>query len=102
MPDDFVTLMTCSVASEAEAVRLLLENDGIKTFIVDANIVTANWFLGPAVGYVKVQVARSRAEEAMEILRRHPRSAPATIDDTDDRPAACLACGSAMPEDADR
>jgi len=41
MPNDFVTLITTSVASEAEAVRLLLEREGIKAFIADANIVTA-------------------------------------------------------------
>jgi hypothetical protein len=101
MPNDFVTLITTSVASEAEAVRLLLEREGIKAFIADANIMTANWFLGPAVGFVKLQVAKSRAEEAMEVLRRHPRSERLAFD-AEERPATCLACGAAMPEDTDR
>jgi Putative prokaryotic signal transducing protein len=100
MSDDFVTVCTSQFASEAESVKLLLEQEGIETFIADANLVNTNWFLGPAVGYIKVQVPRSQEAAALEILREHPM-ATGTPGETD-APAKCLACGAPMAEDAER
>lgn len=101
MNDDFVTVATSQFAPQAESIRLLLSQEGIEAFIADANLVNTNWFLGPAVGYIKVQVLRSQADAAMAILKQHPLSTGTPDSETQDAPAKCLACGSPMAEDAE-
>lgn len=100
MPDDFVTLTTSISVDEAEGIRLLLAQEGIEAMVVDGNTVTANWFLGPAVGYIKVQVPKSQADAALAILKQHPISKSFRETDTEP-PAACLQCGAPMPEDSE-
>jgi hypothetical protein len=104
MADDLVTLATYRLAGKAEVARWVLEQEGIRAFVADANLVTNDWFLGNAIGYIKLQVASSQAEAAMAILRAKPRlldeAAPAETED--EGPAACLSCGKPMPDDVDR
>ena len=102
MSDDFVTVSTSQFAPEAESIKLLLAQEGIEAFIADANLVNTNWFLGPAVGYIKVQVPRSQEAAALEILRQHPLATGTPIEASEDAPAKCLACGAPMAEDAER
>lgn len=97
MSSDFVTIATCRFEPEAEATRLLLEHEGIETFVGDANAVMTDWLLGSALGYIKVQVPRDKAAAARDILNRHPRTYGG-----DNAPAKCLACGAAWVGDADR
>ena len=100
MSDDFVTLTTSNSVDEAEGVRLLLAQEGIEAIVTDANIVSTNWFLGPAVGYIKVQVPKSQADAALTILKQHPAST--TFNESDEEPPAkCLQCGTLLPEDAE-
>jgi ribosomal protein L40E len=99
-PEDFVTLATFQTDSEAQPLRIALEENGIPVFIADDNAVTVNWLWGPALGYVKVQVPKAQAEAALEIARQH---VPATKAEKElERPDVCLSCGAAMPEDGDR
>ncbi len=99
MPDDLVTLTTFQSASDAEPLRIALEENGIQAFVADGNTVTANWLWGPALGYVKVQVPSSQADAAREIMSQHVPASEGM--DPDDRPATCLACGTPMPGDTD-
>jgi membrane protease YdiL (CAAX protease family) len=66
--DALVTIATYDIASQAEVDRLALEEEGIRTFLADDNLVTANWLLSNAVGGVKLQVAASCADQAQGIF----------------------------------
>ncbi len=106
MPSDFVTIATFATLPEAEAARLRIETDGIPTTIVDAEIVNMDWLLGNAVGYIKLQVPRTRAVAATAVLdqiaaERRERLARAD-EHGDDATPTCLACGAVMPDDGDR
>jgi len=96
MDSDAVTVGTFRFVYEAELARLHLEEAGIRGFITDAEVVNMDWFLGNAVGYVKVQVARHDAETAVAILAEKlpvPSAAANAEDDT----TTCLACGTTLP-----
>ena len=97
MPSEFVTLMTFLNVADAEVKRLLLEEEGIKTYLSDAEIVSMDWLLGNAVGSIKLQVATADAERAVAILQSAPPSTPALLR----KDNQCLACGAIMPDDAD-
>jgi rRNA maturation endonuclease Nob1 len=97
MPRDFVTLMTFLNVADAEVKRLLLEEEGIKTYLTDAEIVSMDWLLGNAVGSIKLQVATADAERAVDILKNAPPSTPASPG----KDNQCLACGAMMTEDED-
>lgn len=103
MADDLVTLATFRFASKAEYTKWVLEQEGIRAFVFDGNTVMADWFLGNAIGYVKLVVPRAQAEAALEIVRRNPGllDQPQTEVD-DDAPERCLSCNVLLPEDCDR
>lgn len=102
MADELVTLTSYRFASKADLARMLLEQEGIAAFVADANVVTADWFLGNAIGYVKLQVPRSQAERAAAILNDNPQLLDAESDEEDetDGTLQCLECGQIMPDDA--
>jgi hypothetical protein len=104
MNDPLVTLTDFRFVSQADLARMVLEQEGIPAFIADGNTVTADWFLGNAVGYVKLQVAASQVEAALAILRQNPEllEGGRRSDDEEDDRNACLACGEIMPDEADR
>lgn len=111
MSEEFVTVATFPTLPEAEAARLMLETEGIPAFLGDAEVVSMDWLLGNAVGYVKVRVPPSHAAAASELLgrvdaERRRRRAEAEADPDagwdDSGEMACLACGTAMPEDEHR
>ena len=60
MKEDLVTVATYRLALSAEVARVSLEQEGIRVFVADSNQVATNFFLGPLVGYIKLQVPRSR------------------------------------------
>jgi len=103
MADDLVTLATFRFASEAEYTKWALEQEGIQAFVFDGNTVTADWFLGNAIGYVKLMVPGSQAEAALKIVQRNPGlldEPQMNVDD--DAPDRCLSCDELLPEDSDR
>lgn len=97
MESEFVTLMTFMKVEEAEVKRLLLEQEGIKTYLTDAEIVTMDWLLGNAVGEIKLQVARTDAERAIAILKNTPPMEPPTPRQDNQ----CLSCGAVMADNED-
>jgi len=97
-----VTIATFPTLLPAETAKLILAEEGIRSFIIDSNTVLADWFLGPALGWIKLQVADADAVTAATFIEKHPRLVAnpslnsSTIDDT----LKCLSCGQPLAEDA--
>jgi membrane protease YdiL (CAAX protease family) len=93
--ESFVTVATFDFRADAEVAKLLLEQDGIKTFLADENLVGVNWFLSNAVGGVKLQVAAADVDRAGEILQRAQPVKAETEGDLPDEDItfACQECG---------
>jgi rubrerythrin len=100
MNDNLITIATFPYVAEAEACRMHLDDAGIPAFVADAEVVTMDWLLGNAIGYVKLQVPQSRAEEAAAIMARRPRQHQQDVDGPSEA-TACLACGTQMAEGQD-
>jgi hypothetical protein len=99
MADTLTTVGSFPFLPEAEAARMHLEEAGIPAFLSDAETVNMDWFLGNAIGYVKLQVPSAQAKAARSILQRirtdqsqHDVGTPVAADT-----AVCLACGAELP-----
>lgn len=68
MPDELLPIATFVRPAEAVAARVALEAQGIMCFLKDENIISMDWLLGNAVGYVKLIVPASDAKRARELL----------------------------------
>ncbi|MEP3479989.1 MAG: hypothetical protein ABJZ55_12135 [Fuerstiella sp.] len=68
MSDKLVTVATFSTPVEAAIGRNALEADGVRAFLADNAIVGMAWYLGGAVGGIKLQVADEDAERAISIF----------------------------------
>ena len=69
MENAFVTVATFSYPHEMFVTKEKLESEGIKCFILNENIITADPFLSNAVGGVKLQVMKQDTEKALEIIK---------------------------------
>jgi hypothetical protein len=76
---------TYSDVMAAHVARARLEAEGIRTFLLDENLLTVNPLLAGAMGGVKLVVAAADADIARELLAR-----PSAVCDE----PACPACGS--------
>ena len=56
MPENLVTVASCSLPAEAYAIRVGLEAAGIPVVFADEFTVTMDWLLSNAIGGIKVQV----------------------------------------------
>lgn len=54
MSTDFVTVATTGTLTEASLIRNQLEAEGIRVFLSDEATVGMAWYLGNAIGGVKV------------------------------------------------
>ena len=54
--------------TQAQAARLDLEAAGIPAFLADENVAGSIFLWSPAVGGIKLQVPKSRLDEALKIL----------------------------------
>jgi hypothetical protein len=101
-PGPLVTADTFVTATEAEFVRMLLEQAGVRAYLADAELVAMDWLLSNAVGQVKVRVAASDAARAAEVIDDYRRRRAGRPDDEAPPEApACLSCGADFPEEAD-
>tara|TARA_R110002111_G_scaffold2705_4_gene17925 strand:- start:10101 stop:10646 length:546 start_codon:yes stop_codon:yes gene_type:complete len=71
MSSEFVTVATLNTPTEANLVRNQLEAEEIRVFLSDEEAVGMAWYLGNALGGIKVQVAEADAERAFAILDEH-------------------------------
>ncbi len=94
----FVTVATFMLSAEAESQKLLLEQEGIRAFLADDNLVRANWFLSNAVGGAKLQVATSDADRARKILEDYQASKKNSAEETSKESVtfACEECGESI------
>ena len=99
-PNRLITLITYVNAHQVEAAAFYLEQEGIRAFVADAATIRADWFLGPALGFVKVQVPESQAMDGLEVLKKYPRLMGAQVEV--DEAAKCLDCGAAMSEEDEK
>ena len=96
---ELVTVATFRFLPEAEAAKLCLEAQGLTAFLADAETVNMDWFLGNAIGNIKLQVPSPQTEAAAAMLEnmrgdRQRRKKLAGDAETN----VCLACGAALPE----
>ncbi len=70
MSEELVTIASFATLIRAQEAKLWLEEEGIPTFIADAEFVNMEWALGFAVGGAKVQVPKSRQADAEAVLRK--------------------------------
>lgn len=68
MPSPRVPVATCTHVFEAEILRGYLRSEGIESHLRDAEIVTADWLMGVAVGGIKVGVPPGEADRARALL----------------------------------
>jgi len=100
MSNELVAIATYDNVPLAEIARLRLEEEGIPVHLDNAEVVTALWYAGNAVGYVKLMVPEEYAPRARELLQGVEDMASG--DGPDGRHAdadACLSCGAPMEED---
>jgi len=102
---EFVTVGTFATVVEAEALRGILEGEGIRALVTDANLLSVHPLLGSAVGGVGLQVHAADAERALAVVRAHQGAeegdaVPGEAADRSD--TACLACGAEFPEYLER
>jgi len=101
---DLVTIATFYKATEAEAVRALLEAAGIPAFVADAEVANTNFLLTSAVGGVKVQTAAVDAQRARALVEAQGsfhRDEPDEDEEEEEDVTKCLACGTTIGEDED-
>lgn len=89
--DNLTTIGSYSQPYEAHLVKLRLAEHGIPAFIANEHTISINWLYSNALGGVKVQVPRDRAEEAKRILES---DAAENIEPVFEDPITCPACGS--------
>jgi membrane protease YdiL (CAAX protease family) len=101
---DLVTIATFNYPAEAEAFRLLLEEQGIQTFIADDNLAGMNWLYSNAVGGAKIQVAASDAGQAKKIVKKHQAAKKKLIEKLpcEDISFTCEDCGKKITFPAER
>jgi hypothetical protein len=98
MTEDLITVRRFYTVNDAEMAKMLLEAEGISSFIADATLIAMDWFFGNAVGWVKLQVAAPDVDRAAQILAAMgPSEAPDTLSEPEDD-SSCLQCGRPMPE----
>jgi len=80
--ESLVTVATFDSLPQAELARGLLDAEGIRSFVIDAETVNMAWYISGAVGGIKLQVAKSDFLAAERILNsRQGKSASWGLDD---------------------
>lgn len=94
---DLVNVGSYVTINDAEFARMLLESEGIAAFIADATIVSMDWLLGNAIGWIKVQVSTADEPRAREILAKWQQELRERPPAGEGESVACLECGKEMP-----
>jgi hypothetical protein len=84
--------------NDAEFARMLLESEGIEAFIADATIVSMDWLLGNAIGWIKVQVESANEERARAILAAWQEEIRNRPPPSETEAVLCIECGNEMPQ----
>lgn len=89
-PDDeegLATLVTFSTLAEAQVAKGMLEAAGVESWIADSETASAAWQMTPAMGGIRLQVARDEIERARAVFdaEDEPSAASRLGNDDDDR-----------------
>ena len=87
-PPRMVTVAQCRLSTEAHAMRVQLEAEGIPVFLADELTVAMDWLLSNAIGGVKVQVPEQYVDQATELLASFAPFGEEDADDDEDDPDA--------------
>lgn len=68
MADRLITIATFDEPLKANMAKIKLESEGIGCFLAGENFVATYWLLANAEHGIKLQVKKSEAERALEIL----------------------------------
>jgi ribosomal protein S26 len=93
-----VTVGSYVMVSDAEFARMLLESEGIEAFVADATIVSMDWLLGNAIGWVKVQVESANEERARALLAAWQEEIRNRPPPSETEAVQCIECGQEMPQ----
>jgi hypothetical protein len=103
MTHQLITIETFRTLPDAVLAQHRLEHEGITVFLADQETVNMDWFLGNAIGQIKLQVPDNQAVAAKTIVDQMQRDRQTYDSRPDDpRTTACLSCGAAMPDDSTR
>jgi hypothetical protein len=78
--EKIVTIASYSQPEEAELVQAKLESEGIRSFIADGNFVSSYRLASVAVGGVRLQVRKSDAEVALQILNENSKEEQSPVE----------------------
>lgn len=105
---DLVTVASFNSLAEAGVARGALEAEGIPAFTADVETASMDWRLVQAVGWIKLQVPKAQAEQAVRVIEAARRldaarreaeelqgGDPLASSGGDER---CLACNAILPE----
>lgn len=71
MSDNLVTVATFNTPAEAQLAKNVLEEEGIKSMIADEEVVGMAWYIGNAVGGVKLLVLEHDWMKARATIAQH-------------------------------
>lgn len=92
-PRTLVTLASFRHPFQADAVRMALEQAGIRAYVANANMANLNWGVAMADGGASVQVAAEDVDQAKSVLEEFQRGYEETR--RDQAGGSCPACGCA-------
>ena len=96
MSEKLVKVEKYGNVSEAELARVHLEAAGIPAFLANAQMVTTEWILGNAIGYILLEVPEDHAAAAVEVLDEFRAHHKLTVSQESLAPGEtdCLQCGA--------
>jgi len=103
MAEDFVAVATFHTIAEAQLARNYLLEQGLSPFLPNTEMGA---LLGNMIFQITLEVPAAEAERAAELLETvHERQKEREetewhVDEDEDPPLRCLACGKAMADDA--
>ena len=102
--DKLITIAAFDFPADAETRRVVLEQEGIRTFLADGNLVGTDWFYANAVGGAKIQVAESDVERARQVLAEYAAPEHEASEESlpEDVSFACQECGKSITFPGDR
>lgn len=84
--EGLATLVTFSTLAEAQVAKGMLEAAGVESWIADSETASAAWQMTPAMGGIRLQVARDEIDRARAVFdaEDEPSAASHLGDDDDD------------------
>ncbi|QDT62969.1 SPOR domain-containing protein [Calycomorphotria hydatis] len=95
MDSELVQVASCGSEGEAENIRSFLLEQGIEAYVVGSTAATTIWYVGSALGGVRLFTAAADAQAARELIEHHETS-------TDEENWLCSECQAEVDRGFDR